>query len=131
MRLAIEQESSLPTYRQIVDYVSRAILSGRFETDMRLPSIRKLSADPPGVSRITVENACARLEADGLVGSRVGSGTFVPPVYDTQIPYGSEDSPAWPHPSREFLERCMEEGSLLWPAAGTGSTARITSAICG
>ena len=79
LRMAINQESSVPIYQQIVDYFSHAILSGHFETEMRLPSIRKLSSDL-GVSKITVENAYARLEAEGLVGSRVGSGTFVLPI---------------------------------------------------
>jgi len=58
MRMAINQESGVPIYQQIVDFFSDAILSGQFGTEMRLPSIRKLSSDL-GVSKITVENAVA------------------------------------------------------------------------
>ena len=64
MRLAIDQQSEVPMYQQIVDYFSKAIHSGQFACEMRLPSIRKLSADL-GVSKITVENAYAILEAEG------------------------------------------------------------------
>mgnify|MGYP001549258825 FL=1 len=120
MRMAINQESSVPIYQQIVDYFSRAILSGQFETEMRLPSIRKLSSDL-GVSKITVENAYARLEAEGLVGSRVGSGTFVLPIYDTQLIENTKDSPTWPvwqqQPITSF-QRTVQENA--YPRAGDG-----------
>ena len=95
MRMAIDTDSNVPIYQQIVDYFSQAILSGQFETEMRLPSIRKLSSDL-GISKITVENAYAKLEAEGLVGSRVGSGTFVLPVFETQLTEDAQTISPWP-----------------------------------
>ena len=126
MRMAIDQESSVPIYQQIVDYFSHAILSGHFETELRLPSIRKLSSDL-GVSKITVENAYARLEAEGLVGSRVGSGTFVLPIYDTQLIDGAEESPTWPvwqqQPITSFQRTVLENA---YPLAGASIGAQDT-----
>ena len=126
MRMAINHESVVPLYQQIADYFSRAILSGRFETEMRLPSIRKLSSDL-GVSKITVENAYARLEAEGLVGSRVGSGTFVLPVYDAQRRVGAEESPPWPvwqqQPITSF-QRTVQENA--YPRTGSAIGAHDT-----
>ena len=95
MRIALDKDSKVPVYRQIVDYFSRAIVSGSLQVDTRLPSIRGLAHDL-GVSKITVENAYAHLEAEGLVGSRVGSGTFVLPVYDRTGEKEKSREPSWP-----------------------------------
>ena len=49
--------------------------------DTRLPATRKLAQDL-GISRITVQNAYADLESEGLIGSREGSGSYVlPPIH--------------------------------------------------
>ena len=95
MRIPLDKKSAKPIYKQIIDYFSNAILSGVLVVDTRLPSIRSLANDL-GVSKITVENAYAQLEAEGLVGSRVGSGTFVLPVYDHAGSKLDTGSPSWP-----------------------------------
>ncbi|WP_255990098.1 MocR-like pyridoxine biosynthesis transcription factor PdxR [Chitinolyticbacter albus] len=53
-----------------------AILAGTHAPGSRLPASRAL-AQTLGVSRVTVEAAYARLEAEGYVRRRVGAGTFV------------------------------------------------------
>lgn len=50
--------------------------SGTWRSGARLPSEPQLS-DEFGVSRVTVRRALARLEEDGLIDRRPGSGTFV------------------------------------------------------
>lgn len=95
MRIALEKKPGAPIYRQIIAYFSEAILSGSLGADTRLPSIRSLAQDL-GVSKITVENAYAHLEAEGLVGSRVGSGTFVLPVYDQRAGASETAEASWP-----------------------------------
>lgn len=79
MRIPLDRQSATPLYQQITDYLRQGILSGSLAPDTRLPASRQLARDL-GVNRITVETAYDELEADGLVFSKVGSGTYILPV---------------------------------------------------
>ena len=97
MRIPIDRQSDIPLYQQIKTHLRQGILSGSFAPDTRLPASRQLARDL-GVNRITVETAYSELEAEGLIYSRVGSGTYVlPPI------------PLPPHP----LDN-LETGWPLW-----------------
>jgi GntR family transcriptional regulator/MocR family aminotransferase len=73
----------------------QGILSGSLAVDTRLPASRQLARDL-GVNRITVENAYAELEAEGLILSRLGSGTYIlPPDPLLSIPKNNADT-SWP-----------------------------------
>ncbi len=76
MRIPIDRQSAIPLYQQIKTYLRQGILAGSLAADTRLPASRQLAHDL-GVNRITVENAYAELEAEGLVFSKLGSGTYV------------------------------------------------------
>lgn len=78
MRIPLDRQSEIPLYQQIESYLRQAILSGNLSANTRLPACRQLAKDL-GVNRSTVENAYSALEADGLVFSRMGSGTYVLP----------------------------------------------------
>jgi GntR family transcriptional regulator / MocR family aminotransferase len=78
MRIPLDRHSEVPLYQQIETYLRKGILSGSLAADTRLPASRQLARDL-GVNRITVENAYAVLETDGLIYSRMGSGTYVLP----------------------------------------------------
>src|SRR5438046_9764277 len=60
-------------YRQIRDELVSATFNNN---SSRLPSSRELAADL-GVSRFTVNVAFSRLNSEGYLQSRIGSGTFV------------------------------------------------------
>ncbi|MGD8403848.1 MAG: PLP-dependent aminotransferase family protein [Anaerolineales bacterium] len=95
MRIPLDRECDVPLYQQIRNHLREGILSGSLAPDTRLPASRKLARDL-GVNRITVETAYSELEADGLIYSRVGSGTYVlPPQTLTPI---SKDNPSAPWP---------------------------------
>jgi GntR family transcriptional regulator/MocR family aminotransferase len=95
MRIPLDRQSEIPLYQQIGAYLRRAILSGSLIADTRLPACRQLARDL-GINRTTVENAYAELEADGLVFSRMGSGTYVLPHNPLpEIPKSGPDTP-WP-----------------------------------
>ena len=66
----------LPIYRQIVRQIGDAVASGHLVPGDRLPSQREL-AQQLVVAPLTVKKAYDLLEAEGLVESRHGSGTFV------------------------------------------------------
>lgn len=76
MVLTSRSDSGVPLYQQIRDRLRRQITSGTVVPGMRLPSSRQLAKDM-NVSRITVMNAYAELEAEALVETRAGSGIFV------------------------------------------------------
>ncbi|MCB9435141.1 MAG: PLP-dependent aminotransferase family protein [Ardenticatenaceae bacterium] len=63
-------------YHQIAEQIKTQIGNGRLPANTRLPTVRQL-ADQLGVTRLTVQNAYAELQADGWVEAVVGRGTFV------------------------------------------------------
>jgi GntR family transcriptional regulator/MocR family aminotransferase len=113
MRIPIDRQSPVPLYQQIEAYFRQGILSGNLEPGMRLPSTRQLAQDL-GVNRITVENAYAGLDADGLIASRVGSGTYILPHFS--LPAAPEDDvrKSWPQWQQEIQARFgFEKESVL------------------
>ena len=104
----------VPLYLRIRDDLKRQIASGELAPGSKLPSSRQLAADLK-VSRITVTNAYAELEADGLIESRVGAGTFVAapwPAAPTPDAAAAPESPRWQagletgiHPVRDAVLR--------------------------
>jgi GntR family transcriptional regulator/MocR family aminotransferase len=85
----------MPLYQQIKTYLQQGILSGSLAVDTRLPASRQLAHDL-GVNRITIENAYTELEAEGLIFSKLGSGTYVlPPDPLIPLPKNGVDAP-WP-----------------------------------
>ncbi len=106
MRIPLDRNSPIPLYEQIEQNLRQGILSGSLAPETRLPASRQLARDL-GVNRITVENAYAALEADGLVYSRVGSGTYVlPPPPLPQIPQKSAEA-VWPLWQQTLPERSL------------------------
>jgi GntR family transcriptional regulator / MocR family aminotransferase len=76
MRIPLYRDGMTPLYEQIKLFLAQQIQAGTLTAEMRLPASRHL-AESLGVSRMTVINAYAELEAEGLVYSIHGSGTFV------------------------------------------------------
>ena len=81
--LQIDQDSSIPVYRQIADGVRAAARDERLQAGHRLPPTRDL-ARQLGVNRQTVVAAYEHLAAEGWVRSHTGKGTFLvdPPGVD-------------------------------------------------
>jgi GntR family transcriptional regulator/MocR family aminotransferase len=106
MWIPLDRDSAVPLYRQIQQFLREQIQSGALPTETRLPASRKL-ATSLGVNRITVSNAYAELEAEGLVYSRRGSGTFIaPPLAALPESKGDRISTSdWPLWQQELLSR--------------------------
>src|ERR1044071_7545802 len=106
MRIPLDRQSETPLYQQIEGYLRQGIISGSLAPDTRLPASRQLAHDL-GVNRITVESAYAELETEGLIYSRMGSGTYVlPPNPLLTLSKAGRDAP-WPlwQQSVEFQSR--------------------------
>lgn len=75
-------KSSSPLYVQIAQVLANNILSGALPSKTKLPPERELAALLT-VSRTTAINAYRRLEEQGLISTKIGSGTY---VADTNLP---------------------------------------------
>lgn len=76
MQLYLDRQSEVPLYLQIVEQIQSQILSCRLTPGLRLPPVRELAKELE-VSVPTALRAYSELRDLGLIGSAVGSGTFV------------------------------------------------------
>ncbi len=74
--IKVERDSGPPVYRQVQGRLRELIRSGVLKPGQRLPPTRRMARDLH-LNRNTVVTAYEELEADGLVQSHVGRGTFV------------------------------------------------------
>jgi GntR family transcriptional regulator/MocR family aminotransferase len=103
MLIPLDRDSGVPLYRQIQDFLSAEIRSGVLPADTRLPATRELAASL-AVNRLTITTAYEGLEADGLVYSRQGSGTYVASLPAT-AGRGAPATEDWPLWQQELLSR--------------------------
>ncbi|CCO07933.1 PLP-dependent aminotransferase family protein [Desulforamulus hydrothermalis] len=75
----LDTSDKRPLYMQIAFLIADKIQKQTLPPGIKLPSEREL-ADLFGVSRTTAINAYRQLEQQGLVWTKVGSGTYVSPV---------------------------------------------------
>ncbi|MBE4906522.1 PLP-dependent aminotransferase family protein [Bacillus luteolus] len=72
----IDENTDVPLYVQIYNYIKNEIVTGKITKNTRLPSIRKLS-NFLSVSTTSVENAYLQLVAEGFIESKPKSGYIV------------------------------------------------------
>lgn len=81
--IQIDHHNGVPVYRQIMDQVRFAVLSGSIDAGDEMPSVRLMSAKL-GVNPMTVSKAYSFLERDGLVERRPGRPLLVLPVAEKE-----------------------------------------------
>jgi len=120
VRIPIDHQSPVSLYQQIETYLRDSILSGKLPPETRLPASREL-ADDLGVSRTTVENAYAELEAMGIVVRHVGKGTYVPNPNTFSHLSEQASHQTWPLWQQDFLDTQFNkrESGLPHPAPGS------------
>lgn len=74
--IEIDRTNGVPLYLQVKRQVEQFVRSGRWECGKRLPTEREL-ARALKVSRNTISMAYRELEAEGMLFSRQGKGTFI------------------------------------------------------
>jgi GntR family transcriptional regulator len=79
--LVISQADARPMYLQITEQIRMRVAAGDWAPGKELPSIRALAADLK-VSVITVKRAYLDLEAEGVIVTRHGKGSFVAEAQD-------------------------------------------------
>lgn len=75
-KLAVNTDTDLALWLQLKQQLTWLIASGQVQPGERLPSVRRL-ANHLGINLHTVRAAYQKLEAEGLVATRHGSGTVV------------------------------------------------------
>jgi GntR family transcriptional regulator len=73
---ALEFHSGIPVYKQIVNRICSALVSGSLKEGDRLPTIRSLHQQL-AVNPNTVAKAYRELEIKGVIATERGSGSFV------------------------------------------------------
>ena len=74
--ITLDPRAAVPLGVQLDWSIRAAIADGRLRTGDRLPALRDLATDL-GVNHNTLRAAVAKLESEGLLESRHGTGTFV------------------------------------------------------
>jgi GntR family transcriptional regulator len=76
VRFSLDSASGAPVYRQIIQQIEYAILSGRMRPGDRLPTIRALAVELK-INPNTIARAYGELEIRGILATQVGSGTYI------------------------------------------------------
>lgn len=87
-----QKAASIPLHLQIKNYIKKKILNGEWTIGTKIPSQRIL-AKQFEVNRSTIVTALEELTADGLIESKVGSGTKV--INNTWSLLASTPPPNW------------------------------------
>src|SRR5438270_2678347 len=75
--IRLSRTAAEPLHQQLYRQIRDELIAGSFnDSSSRLPSSRALAA-ALGISRLTVNLAFSKLQAEGYLRSRIGSGTFV------------------------------------------------------
>jgi GntR family transcriptional regulator len=99
---SLDPANGAPIYRQIIQQIEYAILSGRMHPGDRLPTIRSLAVELR-INPNTIARAYSELEIRGILVTQVGNGTFV----SDKKPEGEENARALK--IREVLGRFIDE----------------------
>ncbi|GHV94804.1 hypothetical protein AGMMS50293_11240 [Spirochaetia bacterium] len=76
INFSLDPANGVPIYRQIIQQIEYAILSGRMRPGDRLPTIRSLAVDLK-TNPNTIAKAYGELEIRGILATQVGSGTYI------------------------------------------------------
>lgn len=89
-KISLNRAAGPPLAEQVYEAIERWIAGGLLAENTRLPTTRELAASL-GINRGTVQAAYRRLQEDGLVSGRVGSGTTVRGRASERAPFRLED----------------------------------------
>ncbi len=74
--MAWKLDSDRPIYSQLVEQIQMLIISGKYPSGSKLPSVREFAAEA-GVNPNTMQKAFSELERDGLILTKRTIGRFV------------------------------------------------------
>ena len=113
--IELQRESRIPLYVQIASQVREMISRGSLKLGDRLPANREL-ARMLDVNRTTVTTAYADLEADGLISSQVGRGTFISSITTPGKPHDGRQEQSRSSTALSPVTTSMSWSAILLPA---------------
>ena len=72
----VNPKSKQPLYEQLVEQLRRQLFLGIVEAGQALPSVRQLATEL-GINPNTIQKAYRRMEAEGMIISVPGKGSFI------------------------------------------------------
>ena len=84
MNIVISDAANTPIYQQIFEQIRAQIIRGELPSGAPLPPIRTIALELR-ISVITVKKAWELLEGAGLIATRVGRGTVVSAMSDSEL----------------------------------------------
>lgn len=99
--LSIDAESTIPPFEQLRSQLADAVITGRFKSEDRLPTVRKLAGDL-GLAVNTVARAYRELELAGIIEARGRHGTFVTSSPSPRSRSGARSAAAFVQRMREL-----------------------------
>ena len=109
--LSLDPTAGTPLYRQLYFAIREAILAGRLQPGIRLPSTRTLARDL-NLSRNTAVAAYEQLLTEGYLDGRVGAGSYVSAVLPEALLHARR-SPQQPPPEPPAAPKLSRRGSML------------------
>jgi DNA-binding transcriptional regulator YhcF (GntR family) len=125
--VTIDRNAEVPIGVQIAWALRAQIREGRFRPSQRLPGLREL-AETTGVNINTVRAVYQRLEHEGLIDSRQGSGTFVAPSQPTPSTVGTIAGEAARHAHATGVDPREVAAALYISSESLGRSAPIDEA---
>jgi len=125
--VVIDRNAEVPIGVQIAWALRAQIREGRFRPSQRLPGLREL-AETTGVNINTVRAVYQRLEHEGLIDSRQGSGTFVAPSQPTPSTVGTIAGEAARHAHATGVDPREVAAALYISSESLGRSAPIDEA---
>src|SRR5271170_4093314 len=128
--VAIDRDAEVPIGVQLAWALRARIGDGRFKPGQQLPGLREL-AETIGVNVNTVRAVYQRLEHEGLIDSRQGSGTFVEstPRQPSAVTKIAADAARMAHETgvepREVAAALYVSSSSARPANGAAERRRL------
>ena len=74
--LLVNPRSKQPLYEQLVEQLRRQLFLGVVEAGQAMPSVRQLATEL-GINPNTIQKAYRRMEAEGMIISVPGKGSFI------------------------------------------------------
>ncbi len=74
--LKIDAGSAVPVYEQLKRQIKLKVISGKYQPDSKLPSIRQLASELK-INPNTIAKVYRQLERENILHSKSGSGFFV------------------------------------------------------
>ena len=99
-------DSGRPIYAQIIERVQLDIITGRYKSGEKLPSVRELASEA-AVNPNTMQKALSELEQSGLLYTQRTSGRFI--TEDTELIHRIKNDLATMQ-VREFIRKMRQIG---------------------